>query len=96
MSNTYGYGGRGYRIPPQFVGVPRATLQQWLTQAQQALQDLTVGGKAEVVGYAQGDGTKNVTFTRAQVPLLQMRIQELVQALSGGHPTRRPPPVLYR
>lgn len=75
-------------IPPEFIGVDPATLQTWLTQAQQALQDLTAGGKPETVSYAQGDGSKAVTYTRAQVPLLEQRIRNLARALCLVGPRR--------
>lgn len=68
-------------IPPEFIGVDMATLQSWLTSAQQALQDLTVGGKPEAVAYGQGDGTKSVTYTRAEIGQLQQRIRQLARAL---------------
>lgn len=80
-----------HRVPAQFAGVSQATLQQWLTATQQAIQDLTVGGKVEVASYTQGDGAKSVTYTRAQLPMLQERANALAQALSGGRAYRRRP-----
>jgi hypothetical protein len=80
-----------YVVPAEFAGVSRQTLQAWLTGAQQALQDLTTGGKIEVAGYAQGDGQKSVTYTRADIGALQQRIAGLAQALSGGRMYRRRP-----
>lgn len=68
-------------IPPEFAGVDPTTLQSWLSAAQQALQDLTVGGKPQVVSYAQGDGTKSVTYTAADVSRLEQRIRQLARAL---------------
>jgi hypothetical protein len=67
--------------PPEFIGVPTLTLQAWLTQCQQALQDLTVGGKPYVVSYAQGDGSRGVTYTQATVSQLEQRIRNLGRAL---------------
>jgi hypothetical protein len=78
-------------ISAQFYGVPTQTLQTWLTNAQQALQDLTTGGKLEVAAYTQGDGSKSVTYTRANLGELQERINALAQALSGGQVGRRRP-----
>jgi hypothetical protein len=75
-------------IPPEFIGVTPATLQQWLTDCQQALQDLTVGGKAQALSYAQGDGTKAVTLTPAQIPYLEQRIRNLARALRLAGPRR--------
>jgi hypothetical protein len=76
------------RIAPEFIGVAPATLQQWLTDCQNALQALSVGGKAQVVSYAQGDGSKAVTYTPADRGLLERRIRDLASAL-GLAPRRR-------
>ena len=59
------------------VGIPIPTLQQWLLDAQTAVHDLTVGGKPVVVTYAQGDGTRSVTYTPANIAGLHAYIQEL-------------------
>jgi hypothetical protein len=69
------------RVPPEFIGVDPLTLQSWLAQCQQALQDLTVGGKSEVVSYAQGNGSRSVTLTRASVSALEQRIRNIARAL---------------
>lgn len=71
-----------YRIRPNnLTGVPVATLQQWLADAQQALHDLSTGAKGESYSYTQGDGTKSVTYTRAEIGNLQAYILELQYAL---------------
>lgn len=75
-------------IPPEFLGVSQETLQLWLTDCQQALQDLTVGGKPEAVSYAQGDGNKAVTYTRATIAQLENRIRNLARALGLAGPRR--------
>lgn len=75
-------------MPPEFIGVPTETLQLWLTDCQQALQDLTIGGKPEAVSYAQGDGTKAVTYTRATISQLENRIRALARALGLAGPRR--------
>lgn len=80
-----------YRVPAEFLGVPTQTLQTWLANAQQALQDLTTGGKVEVAAYTQGDGSKSVTYTRADLAALQQRISAIAQVLSGGRAYRRRP-----
>ena len=74
------------RIPPEFIGQSPETLQLWLTQAQQALQDLATGNLIESANYAQGTGNRGVTRTRADVARLQERIRQLTRALglSGG------------
>jgi len=62
-------------------GVPPATLMQWLTESQQALHDLSTGAKGESFSYAQGDGSKSVTYTRADIGALQAHILALQYAL---------------
>ena len=71
-----------------FTGIPQATLQQWLAAAQQALHDLSTGAKGESYSYTQGDGSKSVTYTRANVEQLQAHINDLMYAL--GMRRRRP------
>ncbi len=84
-----------YQILPEFAGVSPDTLRSWLGQAQQALQDLETGAKVETAAYAQGDGQKSVTYTRASIPALRMRIRALTQALGLGYPRRRPARPLF-
>lgn len=76
------------RIPPELIGVDTAILQQWLTDLQQSLQDLTVGGKAQTLSYAQGDGSKSVTYTQADQARIEQRIRMIAAAL-GLVPPRR-------
>ena len=76
-----------FTTPPEFVGVPKATLQAWLTQVQQAIQDLSTGGKLEVASYAQGDGNRSVTYRAADSGRLRQLIRDLQAAL--GTRTRR-------
>lgn len=83
------------RCPPEFIGVPRTTLQTWLTNLQQALQDLTVGGKLETAAYTQADMTRSVTYTRAQIPFIEGRIRLLASVLYPGQ-RRRPVRFMYR
>jgi gpW len=72
-----------------FAGVPQATLQTWLGQAQQAYQDLITGAKGEVYAYTQGAGAKSVTYTRANVANLEAYIRELQAALGMTRHARR-------
>ncbi len=78
-----------YCRPPELIGVADATLQAWLTATQQAIQDLTVGGKLQTAAYTQGDGSKAVTYTQADLAALRARAQMLAQAL-GLVGRRRP------
>lgn len=64
-----------------FSGMPPATLQQWLIEAQQALHELSTGAKGESYSYTQGDGSKAVTYTRADLGALQAHILALQYAL---------------
>ena len=68
-------------IPSYLVGVPSATLSQWLSDAQQAYHDLQTGVKGETYSYTQGDGSKAVTYTRADLTQLNRYIQDLATAL---------------
>lgn len=63
------------------TGVPQVTLQQWLTAAQTALNALMTGAKGESYSYTQGDGSKSVTYTRADIGSLQAYILQLQYAL---------------
>jgi hypothetical protein len=75
--------------PPELIGVPDDTIRAWLLACQQAIQDLTVGGKVQTAAYTQGDGSKSVTYTAADLAALRMRAQMLAQAL-GLVERRRP------
>lgn len=77
------------RLPAELAGLTDAQMQTWLTATQQAIQDLTVGGKVETMAYAQGDGSRSATYTRAALPALRARAQMLAQAL-GLVERRRP------
>lgn len=73
------------------TGIPTATLQQWLFDAQQAIHDLSTGVKPIVVMYTQGDGTKSVTYTKTDIASLHAYIQELKAQLGitcGRRPLR--------
>lgn len=75
--------------PPELIGVSDDTLRAWLSGCQQAIQDLTVGGKVQTAAYTQGDGSKSVTYTAADLVALRARAQMLAQAL-GLVARRRP------
>jgi hypothetical protein len=66
-----------------YYGIPRETLQAWLTEAQGVLHKLTIGGQPQVVSYSQGDGSKGVTYTAANIGTLVEYIGELVDTLNG-------------
>lgn len=78
--------------PITLVGVAQATLQVWLGQAQQALQNLSTGQLVQTVSYAQGEGNRSVTYSRTDIAKLREWIGEIQQALnpSDSRFTRRP------
>lgn len=67
-----------------FAGIPAATLQQWLTEAQQALHELKMGKKTVSLSYSSGDGMKSASFSRTSVQQLTDHINELQRALGRG------------
>lgn len=74
--------------PPELIGISDAQLQTWLTAVQLAIQELTVGGKVSTVSYAQGDGSKSVTYTQSDLSALRMRARMLAAALGLARPRR--------
>lgn len=71
-----------FRIRPNnLTGVPVVTLNQWLLDAQQALHDLCTGAKGESYSYTQSDGSKSITYTRADIGQLQAYINLLQYSL---------------
>ena len=68
----------------EFSGIPSATLSIWLTEAQTALHDLSVGKK--VVTIASVDG-KRISFTPAEVDSLRsycLRLQRAISVATGN------------
>lgn len=59
------------------AGMDTGVLQARLTQMQQDYLDLSTGRKLETASYAQGDGSKSVTYTRANLGQLIMAIRQL-------------------
>ncbi len=76
-------------VPAEYIGVPVATLQQWLADSQAALQDLESGQREVNISYSQGAGGKSVTYTSANADGLRKRIRDLAGAL-GLVRKRRP------
>lgn len=73
-----------------FAGMSTAALQTALANAQQAYLDLSSGAKVVTASYAQGDGTKSVTYTQANVGALVALIKELQVQLGIIQRGRRP------
>lgn len=84
--------------PPVTIlqGMSTVALQTALANAQQAYIDLVSGNRGETYSYTQGDGTKAVTYTRANLAALVQLIGELQQQLGIVCRTRRPIGFLYR
>jgi len=61
-----------------------------LQNAQQAYLQLSTGGKVETAAYTQGDGSKSITYTRANIAQLANIIQMLQQQLGIVTRARRP------
>lgn len=59
------------------AGMQTSALQKALANAQQAYLDLSTGAKGESYSYTQGDGSKSVTYTKANLPDLVALIQSL-------------------
>lgn len=78
------------------AGLPTASLQASLAAAQQAYIDLSTGAKGESYSYTQGDGTKSVTYTRANLPQLANVIQLLQSQLGIVSRARQPIRFRYR
>ena len=64
------------------AGRSTTQLQVDLAAAQQAYIDLSTGAKGESFSYTQGDGSKSVTYTRANLADLSSLIR-LLQAQLG-------------
>lgn len=70
------------------AGVQTSVLQKALKDAQDAYIALTTGSKGESYSYTQGDGSKSVTYSKANVAELAALIQSL-QAQLGIVPRPR-------
>ena len=72
------------------AGMPRESLQISLTNAQQAYIQLSTGGKVENATYTQGDGSKSITYTRANIAQLANVIMMLQKQLGIDVRPRQP------
>lgn len=72
------------------AGVQTSALQTSLANAQQAYIDLSSGAKGESYSYTQGDGSKAVTYTKANISDLVALIQMLQSQLGITSRPRRP------
>lgn len=72
-----------YDLAPKTIwsNLSRETLQIYLTNAQQAYNDLLIGNKPISVSYSQETGAKSVTYTQANMQQLQGYIMDLQRTL---------------
>jgi hypothetical protein len=78
------------------AGMPTDQLRVALASAQQAYIDLSSGAKGESYSYTQGDGSKSVTYTRANLAQLVALIQSLQAQLGIVARPRRPISPIFR
>jgi virulence-associated protein VapD len=71
------------------AGMQTSALRTALTNAQQAYIDLTTGAKGESYSYTQGDGSRTVTYTKANIADLTALIQTLQAQLGIVQRPRR-------
>lgn len=79
-----------------FAGMSTTALQTALANAQQAYLDLSTGAKVQAAVYGQGDGTKSVTYTQANIEGLVALIKQLQAQLGIISRGRRPIQFRYR
>ncbi len=79
-----------------FKGWTSTQLDATIFSIQNAIIDLTTGNKGESFAYTQGNGSKSVTYTRADIGALRALLQEAMQARYGGIARRRPIGLSYR
>jgi len=77
------------------AGRPKAALEADLAVAQQAYIDLQSGAKVINVSYAQGSGSRAVTYTQASIADVQMLIRSLQLQLGIVQRARRPIRVVF-
>jgi hypothetical protein len=80
--------------PSILDGLDVGLLRSRLAAMQQAYLDLTSGGKVEVASYAQADGARTVTYTRANLADLTaaiLAVQGAIDRATGACVNRRGP-----
>lgn len=77
------------------AGRSNAALQADLAVAQQAYIDLQGGAKVVSVSYAQGSGSRSVTYTQASIADVQNLIRSLQSQLGIIQRARRPIRVVF-
>jgi virulence-associated protein VapD len=80
--------------PSILDGIDVTVLQQRLQSMQLAYLDITSGAKVEVVSYSQADGSRTVTYSKANIAELTaaiIAVQSQIDRLSGQCVGRRAP-----
>jgi len=75
-------------------GISADALRAQLAQMQQIYLDLMSGNKVQGASYTQGDGSRSVTYTMANISdLVQaiLGVQSQIDALTGQRVNRRAP-----
>lgn len=67
--------------PSIFAGMTTEQLQAYLASAQHAYIELSSGKRVATVAYAQGDGSKSVSFQAAELGALMQLIRMLQMEL---------------
>lgn len=78
------------------TGMTTQQLQDALSAAQTAYIALAGGSRIETVAYQQGEGRKQVTYTRANMGALSNLIAELQYMLGITRRARRPLRFIFR
>lgn len=77
-----------------YEGVDLATLQNLLTQYRTAYAEVQMGRRVEMAAYTQGDGARNVSYSKANAQEIRMEIlaiQRAIDRLQGVRVNRRAP-----
>jgi hypothetical protein len=70
------------------AGIPLATLQLWQPRLQAALLNTALGQNPVSLSYAQGDGSKSITYNITSFAQARSLL-DLVNRLLGNPPSRR-------
>lgn len=79
-----------------FHGWTAPQIDTAIASIQKAILELGTGDKGESYAYTQGNGSKSVTYTRADMGTLRALLQEAMQARYGSAARRRPIGFRYR
>lgn len=79
-----------------FAGMTQAQLIAARAAAQIAYAELITGSKGVTFSYAQGDGSKSVTYSQASIANLTQYIAQLNQLIGDCCGGRRPMRFFYR